>query len=302
MGRAAALGWTFADFLRPARGRGSLAAVPVTSARDTFALICYRSRSFLLAATCALTLSPGLIGSAEAGSRRLGTGPASETEVLRLSSNIAAAETGEEAGAIESRLSTQLESVFLELSVLPGDASAPSLRIVVTPFADPDNPGYDAGFAVLRGGDVVPGSESVVSCSLCTHGELADKVAEESRRLIALIRAGEVQLAPEPEGPEPEPVSDGPTGVPEPVNQDPQPAGLGPLAFIGIGASALGVGSVGGGAFLLAKGDEWIDNGLQQKRRQAPGGALLGVGVGVLATGVVLIVVDRMRAKKAAKP
>ena len=138
----------------------------MTSARDTFALICYRSRSFLLAATCALTLSPGLIGNAEAGSRRLGAGPASETEVLRLSSKVAAAETGEEAGAIESRLSTQLEGLFLELSVLPGDASAPSLQIVVSPFADPENPGYDASFAVLRDGDVVPGSQSVVSCSL----------------------------------------------------------------------------------------------------------------------------------------
>jgi hypothetical protein len=77
---------------------------------------------------------------------------------------------------------------------------------------------------------------------------------------------------------------------------------MGPLAFIGIGTSALGVGNIGGGAFLLGKGDEWVDNGLSQKRRKAPGGAMLGVGAGLLVTGVALIVVDRLRAKKAAKP
>jgi hypothetical protein len=224
-------------------------------------------------------------------------------DVLRVEAPVDASACGEEAGAIVSRVEAVLRSSFAEASVLPGQASDPQLRVAILPFPDPENPGYTARLELVVEGAVVEGGQLELSCDLCTHGELADKVGEGSVGLLGRLRAHVTEPEAAPEGPEPEPAED-PTVTPDPVG-DPdagRPEKMGPLGFTGIALAVAGAGSLGGGAGLIALGDEDVDDGgLEVRRRKGPGFALVGVGATALLTGVALVVIDRVRAKKAAK-
>ena len=58
---------------------------------------------------------------------------------------------GDESSAITSRVDTELQALFLEASVLPGAAGDPSIRVTISPFEDPENPGYTVVLELVIG-------------------------------------------------------------------------------------------------------------------------------------------------------
>jgi hypothetical protein len=276
---------------------------PVTPARDKIRSI--RLRSCFFAAVSALSVSPGVVGDAQAAPLAL-TLTAPAEEVLRLQVEMSTDRAGDEGEAIESRLSTAIEGVFVEQSVLKGDSSAPSLKVAVAPYEDAENPGYDATLSVIADGAEVEGSSRVVACALCTHGELAEKVSTEAAALIGAIRSGELVVYP----PEPEPeIVDGEADVlpegPEPET-GPDPSveprkKLGTLGFTGIGMMGVGAIGAGVGAAIVGRDDEVVENDDSLKKFKTPGAILLSVGAAAIVSGAVLLVVDRRKAKQAAK-
>jgi hypothetical protein len=79
--------------------------------------------------------------------------------------------------------------------------------------------------------------------------------------------------------------------------------GLGPVGIAGVVALGVGVTSVGVGIGLAVKPDEIADPtpGVAPELRSThtPGYALLGIGSAAVITGVALVVVDRVKAKRA---
>ena len=63
----------------------------------------------------------------------------------------------------------------------------------------------------------------------------------------------------------------------------------------------MGAGAAGAGAVLAALGNETLNLDTELKNRKTPGLVLLGTGATAIVTGAILLVVDRKKAKKAAK-
>ncbi|PRQ04057.1 hypothetical protein ENSA5_11050 [Enhygromyxa salina] len=79
------------------------------------------------------------------------------------------------------------------------------------------------------------------------------------------------------------------------VLEEPAPA-LGPVAYVGIGAGALGLGATIAGAVLLSRGKISTDAlggpSVDSIDYRPPGAALVGVGLGALVIGKVLLALD----------
>jgi hypothetical protein len=178
--------------------------------------------------------------------------------------------------------------------VLPArpDAGDPVIRIDVDVLAGPD-PGYQCEIWIDHRGEVV-GERRKVECTLCTESEIVQRVETTVSELVALLPAettAEDEVEPEPE---PEP-------APEPKPQGPPDDGrvrLGALGKTGAALIALGATGAGVGAVLVAlppKVDQ--DDPLYETTYRPPGIATLAAGAAVLVSGVVMLVVDRRRAR-----
>lgn len=215
----------------------------------------------------------------------------------------------DESAALRKRCESELQDLFLNASVLPGQSDDdPELRVIVEAFDDPENPGYVTKLGLYDHGELVPDTAREVTCELCTHGEVAAKLRVEVDVLITLWRERKA-TAPEPLAPTGPTGSTGaegpvaPTGSDPATNQGPKvKKPLGPLGYAGIAGLGVGVVGVGVGAAFVGRADEPVGpTFVDTKNYRRPGAVALGVGVGALVTGAVLLTVDRIRAKRAAK-
>jgi hypothetical protein len=110
---------------------------------------------------------------------------------------------------------------------------------------------------------------------------LAERRAEDAAAAIAAAQAAE-EAAMRVEAPLPEASSSKPARV------------LGPVGYVGIASSVLGVGATIGGAVLLARGRVEDVQGpvIHVTDYRPPGRALVGVGLGMFVVGNVLFAVD----------
>ena len=129
------------------------------------------------------------------------------------------------------------------------------------------------------------------SCLRCSTTELVaqgfeifpDAVAKLSEQRDAEAAAAAAALAVESEP------------APEPVVPPPPPKPLGPVGYVGIAASGLGLASAIAGGVLLTREPKLDAPGLGPAEfinYRPPGIALLGVGLGVMVVGNVLLAVD----------
>lgn len=137
----------------------------------------------------------------------------------------------------------------------------------------------------------------LATCKGCTSDELVASAVRAVEK--ALEQKQQDAEEAEAEGPtqlvEPEPQPPGP-----PVDQSPaRRSPMGALGWGGVGALTIGVaGMATGGAFLGIKETRPDDDKSKLRDFQPSGYALLGVGGALVITGVALIVVDRVRAKR----
>ncbi len=258
-----------------------------------------RAPALSLPLVFALTVaaSSGLVGDTQAAPPEDAAAPSTSPEVLHMRTALELEVPEDEAQALESRCSSELRDLFLNRSVLPGEADDPEIRVEVEAYEDLDNPGYRARAVVIEKGAPVEGSAREIECELCTHGELAGKLRVEVELILEFWRS----RSPEPAatGPSGEEGPPAPTGADPATGRDGGRRGLGPLGYAGVGVGAVGLVGIGVGAALVPRGVEAQGpDFLDAKDHRKPGLAAIGVGVGALVTGVVLIVVDRVNAKK----
>ena len=206
-------------------------------------------------------------------------------------------------------LANKITEVVGEVAAEQGFAEAsdpldPAVIIVIERTGDDENPGYVVGFSIEKGEDIVPGSARQADCSLCTRGELIEKIEAELPGLLELAREHQVPAAVVgDEGGE-----GGEAG--EEGGEDgggEETKAIGPLGFAGIGVAVLGAAGVGVGAAFVARGvvpDELGTSGAGQALAtdyRTPGIATLVVGGVALVAGVVMIAIDVSKRKKARK-
>lgn len=130
------------------------------------------------------------------------------------------------------------------------------------------------------------------------RGCMTDQLIEAT--VAAVNSAIERKAAREPKMPDPEPdPKDAPPPTTSPQDTEPTKNGLSPMGWGGVAALGLGVASVATGGAFLGIGERRPDDDKSQIRDFRPSGyGLLGVGGALVITGVALIVVDRVRAKR----
>lgn len=190
-----------------------------------------------------------------------------------------------------------LESQGVALTDAP---AGPELRVVLSLR---DSGGYRVEYQIVYDGEVVPDGTGGFDCQLCTEDELVEKVEALAVQVAPKLVVPEPEV--EPDG-DPDPKGD-PKGEPDPKigTQDPitddDPGALGGLGKAGVALVVLGgLGMVGGVSLLVIKPIPVQDDPLEAtmaRNTKPAGGAVLGVGVAVLVTGVALLAVDRKRAK-----
>jgi len=134
----------------------------------------------------------------------------------------------------------------------------------------------------------------------CNYDELFAKVSEGVRDSVpALQRASESAAPPST----PPSTNDGEPEQPPVMDDREGPAPLGGLGKAGIATMVVGVAGLGAGIALAVVGErerESVDSSREVEATNfaPPGYALIGVGAAALVTGVVLLAVDRRRAKR----
>ena len=132
----------------------------------------------------------------------------------------------------------------------------------------------------------------------CNYDELFAKVSEGVRDSVpALQRADESAVPPST----PPSTNGGEPEQPPVVDDRGGPAPLGGLGKAGIATMAVGVAGLGAGIALAVIGErerEDSNREVEATNFGPPGYALIGVGAAVVVTGVVLLAVDRRRAKR----
>ena len=150
-----------------------------------------------------------------------------------------------------------------------------------------------------------PRGPLLATCTACSDAELAGLGIEAVLEAIELhqdaLEAAEAEAAEAAEAA----AAAAPASEPEPAPAEPpdEPRRrLGALGWVGIAGLGLGAGSLAAGGVLASRApapfpDEPRMDVLRDMR--PPGYAMLAVGGALLVTGVVLLVVDRRRARRA---
>ena len=189
------------------------------------------------------------------------------------------------------------------------DDAIHAMRIEVSRYGED---GIHTKARLLLVGD--PDSVREITCEACLNSQFLKKVDAETAVLASELRQ---KLA----AAEPEPVSEpGPAAETEPAAADDvteeheeratsdEPSDreskrLGAAGYAGIGTLAVGLGVTLGGIIVLTEEPEERLQAssarfIETVHRRPLGGALTGIGAGVLATGVVLVVVDQTVLRK----
>jgi hypothetical protein len=171
----------------------------------------------------------------------------------------------------------------------------PRIVVVVEKTGTEENPGFVVGFSIEKGEEIVPGSARQTDCSLCTRGELIERIKGELPGLLKLARQHQVVAASSEDGGEGgEGGEGGDDGGAEEVKA------IGPLGFAGIGLGVVGLAGVGVGVGLAVKGFEPKGpDYLERTNYRTPGNIVLSIGGAALIAGVVMIAVDVSKRKKA---
>lgn len=225
-------------------------------------------------------------------------GAPTATEPRYATVEIDTSDVGEEGPVIKRRTRERTDVVLRAANVLPGRTSDDPLIHVDIDELTGSEPGYQCEVWISRA-DVVLGERRRVECTLCTETEIVERVETTVSELVAQLDVL-LEVQPEPDEPlgepdEPEPTTAPASGSPA---TDAGRAPLGALGKTGIALIAMGIAGAGVGAVLVAlppKVDQ--DDPLYETTYRPPGVGTLAAGAAVLVTGVVLLVVDRRRAR-----
>jgi hypothetical protein len=181
--------------------------------------------------------------------------------------------------------------------VLAEAGMEPSMASIRITFLNAENFEY-AIRVVLDPSKSLDNAPVLKTCRGCMTDQLVEATMEAVRKAIERKEARELKM-PDPE-PEPEPEQPAPPADDSPRDTGPTPSrGLGPMGWGGVAALAVGVASVATGGAFLGLGERRPADDKSQFRDFRPSGyGLLGVGGALVITGVALIVVDRVRAKR----
>ncbi len=177
------------------------------------------------------------------------------------------------------------------------DDAGATVTVTVTRYGEHDVH-YRTTVSLADGDDQV---ERTVDCEVCLDSELVDQIGKEIARLSGRVLYGGPQDHEEPEPAASDDVEPEPT---EASSEDTAPSKrLGPMGKAGIGVMVGGVASVAVGVPLVLTADTARigEMGVEERATRPTGLALIGVGATMAATGVVLVVLDVVRRKKAGR-
>lgn len=251
----------------------------------------------MIRATCTFGFA-SLYALALAGPATAGEPTATEPRYATV--EIDTSDVGEEGPVLKRRTRERTDVVLRAANVLPGRTSDDPLIHVDIDELTGSEPGYQCEVWISRA-DVVVGERRRVECTLCTETEIVQRVEATVSELVTQLDV-RLKEQPEPDGPVAEP--DEPVAEPttDPVSGSPATdagrAPLGVLGKTGLALIAMGVAGAGVGAVLVALPPK-VDQAdpLYETNYRPPGLATLASGAAVLVTGVVLLVVDRRRAR-----
>jgi hypothetical protein len=205
----------------------------------------------------------------------------------RASVNVDTSEVGSDGPIIKRRVLERSDVVLRANDVLPSDSPDDvQIKVHVEEF-DRGGPGF-----LLHLDVETLGHHEEIECALCTETELVARY-EERLQVLAKQLAAQAGAEPDPVPPDPDPT---PPDQPPPPDDDGKlrATGKAGIALTVIGAAGVGVGI----GLALAPAQPKRNEPLEETTTEIPGYVTLGVGAAVLVTGVALIVVDRLRARK----
>lgn len=194
--------------------------------------------------------------------------------------------------AMRAEVVADIEKQFAEIAASHGlvKASSPAADLVIRlEFSQPDPKArvFVTHALALYEGDVLQ-RDQARTCVQCTASEIAADglkilipTAEEVGRRRAEAAA---QRQAELEAAEPAPVVE----APPPPTVHP----IGPIGYVGIASSAVGLGTAIAGVVLLNRGRILSADGLFVTDYRSPGRPLTGVGLGLMVLGNVLLASD----------
>ncbi len=223
-------------------------------------------------------------------------GDAEAAAPMRASIEVEAEALGDDAAPIARTVADAGDVVLRDADVLPArNDDDGTIRVQLSPLTDG---GYGYITWGERGGSEVAGTRSEGQCAGCSSEDLAQAVAQAIEAMLEPMRATVAVEETPPPVEEPEPVP-----TPEP-HDDGGRVRIGALGVGGIVLMGVGVGAIGGGAALLARGRELErapedPSRLEGKDFRPGGGALFAVGVAAVITGAVMLFVGVKKGKEA---
>lgn len=190
---------------------------------------------------------------------------------------------GDASTVVVDRVRVRGEALLRKREVLPArDGGDPQIRIRIEPIGE--EPGYRCEFGAYRNGSVIPSSDGVSLCKLCTEAELVDHVEAAIDRVVPKLPA-------EPPAPR---------VTPTPPTTPTRRAPLSSLGKAGIGVAVTGVAATIVGAVVVSRPTQTRDSGVEREQTdfRRPGIAVLGIGLAAMVAGLALVAVDRHRAKR----
>jgi len=247
----------------------------------------------------------------------LGPLTASAAEAGRVSVEIDTSDVGEEAPVIERRIRERTDVVLRREGFLPARPGEddPRLHVDVDALTGPD-PGYTFELWIARP-DGSEGERQRVECALCTESEIVSRIESAVVQQVSGMDRSDAAIAPKPapipsrtpapartmDAPPPE-EEDGVAIASSPPDPQARPESRGPadrprlgaLGRTGLGLLGVGAAGVVAGAVMVALPAR-VDpeDPLYETATRPPGFAVLGAGVAVAVTGVILWAVDRRK-------
>ncbi len=218
----------------------------------------------------------------------------------------------DERDPVAQQIEERAQGIWLAAEVLPARSDDDPVVRVTVRRPSPDEDTYAIEVVAYDRTDGAPlGAPQTHTCKTCTEGEMLDEVAALlgpmlSRAVVAAARGGEGAAGGTDSSESSEPAGD----VEEPAASSETPATtdrarsdrapLGTLGKAGIGLSVAGAVGLATGLGLALAPDR-IQSGSGGRTgvtTRPPGYALLGTGGALLVTGIVLLAIDRVRARR----